>query len=122
MFTCKKQAPFINVPGEDSNMQYLVPLETQKKKGQVGINNLPGLIMSLVVVGVILVAGFLAMSQLQSSDTIEVDSAAYNATGDVITALQIIPDNLEVIVLMVVLAIIIGVVFLFGMSSGKKRR
>lgn len=77
------------------------------KRGQLG--NLQGIIITLVVIGIVLGVGFLVLTEFQTSMT--EDSAAYNATGDVVTALEKVPTWLGVIVIIAVVGILLAILF-----------
>ena len=77
------------------------------KRGQLG--NLQGIIITLVVIGIVLGVGFLVLTEFQSS--MEADSEAYNATGDVVEALTKVPTWLGVIVIIAIVGILLAILF-----------
>jgi len=88
------------------------------KKGQVG--NIPGIIMTLVLVGAFLGAGFLILEEFldQTEDVAGSKTAtSYQGVNDTIEALTTVPDLLGLIVLVIVVGIIIAV--LLGVFPGK---
>ena len=86
------------------------------KKGQV--DALQPLIVSLVVVGIVLVVGFLIFHEVLArvvvidsvTNTSESQSYGYNATRTVTNAMQDIPGWLPIIVVVVIGALLIGLV------------
>jgi len=83
------------------------------KKGQLG--NLQGIVLTLVVVGILIGAGFLILeefrTQVESTATDGNASPSYQGVNDTITAMQNIPNLLGLIVLIAVVGIILAVVF-----------
>lgn len=77
------------------------------KRGQLG--NLQGIIITLVVIGIVLGVGFLVLTEFQ--DSMEADSEAYNATGDVVEALTKVPTWLGVIVIISIVGILLAILF-----------
>lgn len=83
------------------------------KQGQLG--NLKGIIMALVVVGVLMGAGFFILGEFQ--DTTEglstggSNSSAVQGINDTVNALQTVPDLLPLIVLIAMVVIILALVF-----------
>jgi len=77
------------------------------KRGQLG--NLQGIIITLVVIGIVLGVGFLVLTEFQ--DSMEADSEAYNATGDVVEALTKVPTWLGVIVIIAIVGILLAILF-----------
>lgn len=77
------------------------------KRGQLG--NLQGIIITLVVIGIVLGVGFLVLTEFQTS--MEADSEAYNATGDVVEALTKVPTWLGVIVIIAIVGILLAILF-----------
>jgi len=89
------------------------------KKAQ--IDALQPLIMSLIVIGVVLVVGFLVFAQVQDQ-VVSIDgvdeanlasnstSYGYNASTDVILAMSDIPGWLPIIVVVTIGALLIGLV------------
>jgi len=89
------------------------------KKGQVG--NIPGIIMTLVLVGAFLGAGFLILEEFldQTEDIADngKNATSYQGVNDTIEALTTVPDLLGLIVLVIVVGIIIAV--LLGVFPGR---
>lgn len=79
----------------------------QNKKGQM--NSLQGVVISLVVIGIVLGVGFMVLTEFQTS--MDENSSGYNATGDVVTALEKIPTWLGVIVVIAVVGILLAILF-----------
>jgi len=77
------------------------------KKGQLG--TLQSIVITLVVVGIVLGIGFLVLEEFK--DAMTANSSAANATGDVITALEKVPEWLGTIVLLVIVGILLAIVF-----------
>lgn len=77
------------------------------KRGQLG--NLQGIIITLVVIGIVLGVGFLVLTEFQTS--MDADSEAYNATGDVVEALTKVPTWLGVIVIIAIVGILLAILF-----------
>jgi len=90
----------------------------KNKKGQVG--NIPGIIMTIVLIGAFLGAGFLILQEFltQTGDIAGTDSTAYLGVNDTIDALTTVPDLLGLIVLVIVVGIIIAV--LMGVFPGSR--
>ena len=89
------------------------------KKGQ--IDALQPLILTLIVVGVILVVGFLIFSQLRTQatamETLGLVSYSVNASNAATNAMQDIPGWLPIIVVVVIGALLISLVsFLRGQA------
>lgn len=91
-----------------------------KKKGQVG--NIPGVIMTLVLIGAFLGAGFLILQEfLEQTEDISEDgnnSSAYEGVNETINALLTVPELLGLIVLVVIVGIVIAV--LMGVFPGAR--
>jgi uncharacterized protein (UPF0333 family) len=92
-------------------------MKRPNNKGQLG--NLETMIISLVVVALVLVVGFLIMAEVQDQivDTESIDetntstyTTGYNASQDVQGAIETIPGWLPIIVIIVVGALLIGLV------------
>jgi len=77
------------------------------KKGQLG--TLQGIVLSLVIIGILLAAAFLILSEFKSEVTS--DTAATHAIGNTTAALSKIPSMLGLIVLIAVIGIILAIVF-----------
>jgi hypothetical protein len=89
------------------------------KKAQLG--NIESMITALVVVGLVLVVGFLIIAEVQdqivsidSVDEANLDgnstSYGYNASQDIQSALETIPGWLPIIVIVVIGSLLIGLV------------
>lgn len=84
----------------------------KKKAASKGVlNQLAGLVISLVVVGIVLVIGFSIMATMQG--TLTVGTAAYNATTQTISGMAQIPTWIPIIVVAVIGAVILGIVYLY---------
>ncbi len=81
------------------------------KKGQLG--NLQGVVLALVVVGILIGAGFFILEEFRTQ-AITIDnenSSAVKGINDTIAALQTVPDLLGLIVLIAIVGIILAIVF-----------
>ena len=101
-------------------MRQLLDKRRMNKKGQVG--NIPGVVMTIVLIGAFLGAGFLILQEfLEQTEDIADDgdnSSAYGGVNDTIEALTTVPDLLGLIVLVIVVGIIIAV--LMGVFPGAR--
>lgn len=80
------------------------------KKGQLG--NLQGIILTLVVVGILLGAGFFILDEfLDQAQALDVNGSAVTGINDTITAMLTIPELLGLVVLIAMIGIILAVVF-----------
>lgn len=80
------------------------------KKG-LGLNDLPGVALSFVLIGVFFAIGLVILASLQANTTVSSNSAANTAVTKTITALSEIPSNwLLLIAVIVAAAIVIGIV------------
>jgi len=83
------------------------------KKGQLG--NLQGIILTLVIVGILIGAGFLILEKFR--DEVEgiasdnTSAASYQGINDTIDAMTTVPDLLGLIILIALVGIILAVVF-----------
>lgn len=88
-------------------------LDKQDSKAQLG--NLQGIILTLVVVGILLGAGFFIMEEFRDQAQEIADdgenSSSYQGINDTIDAMGNIPELLGLIVLIAVIGIILAVVF-----------
>lgn len=88
-------------------------LDKQDSKAQLG--NLQGIILTLVVVGILLGAGFFIMEEFRDQAKEIADdgenASSYQGINDTINAMGTIPDLLGLIVLIAVIGIILAVVF-----------
>jgi len=86
-------------------------LNKMNKKGQVG--NIPGVVMTIVLIGAFLGVGFLILEEFldQTEDIAEagIKATSYQGINDTIEALTTVPDLLGLIVLVLVVGIIIAV-------------
>ncbi len=92
----------------------------RSKRGQVG--NIPGIVMTIVLIGAFLGAGFLILQEfLDQTEEIADDgdnSSAYKGVNDTIDALLTVPEMLGLIVLVLVVGIVIAV--LMGVFPGAR--
>ena len=92
----------------------------KNKRGQVG--NIPGIIMTIVLIGAFLGAGFLILQEFldQTEDIASngANSSAYKGVNETINALLTVPELLGLIVLVLVIGIIIAV--LMGVFPGAR--
>lgn len=80
------------------------------KKG-LGLNDLPGVALSFVLIGVFFAIGLVILASLQANTTVSSNYAANTAVTKTITALSEIPSNwLLLIAVIVAAAIVIGIV------------
>lgn len=79
------------------------------KKGQLG--NLQGIIMSLVVVGILIGAGFFVLGEFMDQAVDLNVSEATDGINDTIGALQTVPDLLPLVALIAMVVIILALVF-----------
>jgi hypothetical protein len=79
------------------------------KRGQLG--NLQGIILTLVVVGILIGAGFFILGEFMDQ-TVALDQPdATKGINDTITALETVPDLLPLVVLIAMVVIILALVF-----------
>lgn len=85
----------------------------KNKKGQLG--GLQGIILTLVVVGILLGAGFFILEEfLSQAEDIADDgsnASSYQGINDTIDAMTTIPELLGLIILIAIIGIILAVVF-----------
>lgn len=81
-------------------------------------NQLVGLVIGLVIVGVIIGLGFLILAQTQTAvgNASSTVSNAYNQTGNVITAMNTIPTWLPILVLVAIAGLVI--MYIMGWAGG----
>ena len=79
------------------------------KKGQLG--NLQAIILTLVVVGIILGAGFFILGEFADQVNTLGQTEAFDGVNATISALQTVPDLLPLIVLIAMIVIILALVF-----------
>ncbi len=77
---------------------------TSKKNAE---GNIQGFILSIVGVAVVLAVGLIVLAQLQTNST-TVNSAAYNATGSIITQMGTIPNWIGIIITVSLAFIVLG--------------
>jgi len=84
-----------------------------KKRAQLG--NLQGIVLSLVVIGILIGAGFFILEEFRDqTEDIATDgnnASSYQGINDTIDAMTTIPDLLGLIILIAVVGIILAVVF-----------
>jgi hypothetical protein len=78
-----------------------------KQEAEFQIQDLLGIGMTLVVLGIGLAYGLNVMGDVQ--DDMTADSAEYNATGFAIDGVATIPEKLPLIATVIVAAVIIGI-------------
>lgn len=83
----------------------------KSKKGV--IDQLQPVVIALVSVAIVLVIGFLIMSEVASNSTVAADSNATAAVKEVQNAMDDIPTWLPIIVITIIGALLIGLVSLF---------
>jgi hypothetical protein len=85
-------------------------------KGVVRLNELPGVVLILVTIGIFLSVGALILAEIQDQDTVNPNdtnsSASYNATEDSLSGLTTLSSFLTIIAVVIAAAVILGVVFL----------
>ena len=82
-----------------------------KKKGAIA--ELMPLVMALVTIGIMLVVGFLILSELAANTKVAADTNATVAVTEVQNAMQDIPGWLPIIVITVIGALLIALVSYF---------
>lgn len=85
-----------------------------KKKG-FSVGDILPLALVIVVAGIGIAFGLSVLSDVQGDMT--TDSAAYNATGDTLTAVAKFSDKLGIIVTVIVAAILIGLLVRYLMRA-----
>ena len=86
-------------------------MKKMNKKGVV--DQLQPVVVALVTVGIVLVVGFLIMSEVASNATVAADTNATAAVKEVQGAMDDIPAWLPIIVIVIIGALLIGLVSLF---------
>tara|TARA_R100001530_G_scaffold106853_1_gene74643 strand:+ start:609 stop:887 length:279 start_codon:yes stop_codon:yes gene_type:complete len=81
----------------------------KSKKGQLG--NLQGIIMTLVVVGIVMGAGFFILGEFRDQVETLGQTEATAGVNDTIVALGTVPDLLPLVVLIAMVVIILALVF-----------
>ena len=86
---------------------------SKNKKGQLG--GLQGIVLTLVVTGILIGAGFFILEEFRDqAETIADDgsnASSYQGINDTIEAMTTIPDLLPLIVLIAIVGIILAIVF-----------
>jgi len=81
------------------------------KKGAFSMGDLPGVALTMLLVGVFFAVALVILASLQANTTISSNSAANTAVARTITAVSEIPNNwLLLIAVIVAAAIVIGIV------------
>lgn len=78
---------------------------TSKKNAE---GNIQGFILSIVGVAVVLAVGLIVLTQLQTNSSVTTGSAAYNATGSIITQLGTVPNWIGIIITVSLAFIVLG--------------
>jgi len=86
------------------------------KKGQLG--NLQGIIMTLVVVGIVLGAGFFILGEFMDEAEALGQQSAVDGVNATIDALDTIPSLLPLVVLIAMVVIILALVFTIPGARG----
>lgn len=84
---------------------------TDSKKGV--LDNLSGLVIGLVVIGITLTIAFLIMSEVAGNATVTADANASAAIDDTQNAMSDIPGWLSIIVVAVIGAVLLTLVTLY---------
>ena len=87
-------------------------MELMKSKKGV-IDQLVPLVTALVVLGIVLVIGFLIFDEIGKNDKVAGDANASKALNETIDAMDDIPGWLPIIVITVIGALLIGLVSMF---------
>lgn len=86
------------------------------KKGAVRINDVPGIIIILVSIGIFLAVGAIIVTEIRDNDIVDPNDTnatyAYNVTEDALSGLDTVSSFQTVIAVVVAAAVILGVVFL----------
>jgi len=83
----------------------------KSKKGQMGLDNLQGIVWLLVVIGIMIAIGLVVLVELKDTDS--VSGTSETALNETIDAIAEIPGWLTIIVIVVIAAIILGLVQFF---------
>jgi|TARA_R100001530_G_scaffold133894_1_gene107926 magnesium-transporting ATPase (P-type) len=86
------------------------------RKGQLG--NLQGIIMTLVVVGIVLGAGFFILGEFMDEAEDLGQDAAVDGVNSTIEALDTVPNLLPLVVLIAMVVIILALVFTIPGARG----
>ncbi len=91
-------------------------LSINDKKGIVRLNELPGVVLLFVIVGIFLAIGALIIAEIADQGSINPNSGngtiAFNATQDTLEGIGTVSSFVPIIGVVVAAAVIIGVVFL----------
>ena len=103
-------------------MQAKTKMLQMSKKGQMGVGNLTGFTIALLVVGIVVVVAFLIIGSFQTTLTKngEATTAVNTSISNVSSAFSTIASYLPLIALVVVAGIIISVVVLSFAFGGRK--
>jgi len=82
----------------------------KSKKGAIGLQDAPALIITLVVIGIVASLGLTVLGDLEDTQT--ANSAEANATGDAIEGISSFTDLMPVIGIVVAIVIVLGVIFM----------
>lgn len=93
----------------------LLALPKQNKKG---FQALSSIIMTIVLVALVLGVGFMVLSEYQ--EQLDEGSTAYNATGEIVTALATMPGWITILIIVAIAGIVIA--YLMGWFGGGRRR
>jgi uncharacterized membrane protein len=89
------------------------------KRGQAGgLAFLQSAILTLVVIGILLGVSFQVLNGFQAST--DNTTAAYEAIGDVVTGMTIIPEQMGTIVWIILAVVFLGLLAYFGLFGGKR--
>lgn len=97
-------------------------MKKMNKKGAFALNDLPGVALVFLLIGVFFAIALVILASLQANTTISTNSAANAAVAKTITAVSEIPNNwLLLIAVIVAAAIVIGIVIsnLGGSTMGR---
>lgn len=85
-----------------------------RKLGKKGVvDQLVPLVTSLVVIGVVLVVGFLIFAEVGDNSKVKANSNASYAVNETMNAMNEIPGWLSIIIITVIGALLIGLVSMF---------
>lgn len=82
------------------------------KKGQI-LGQMSGLVTALVTIAIVLAVGFLILAEISTNDSVVADGNATSAVDDTTSAMATIPDFLDIIVITVIGALLLGLVRFF---------
>lgn len=91
------------------------------KKGQINMQAIQGLVITLVILGIVIGLGLLVLTEVKDAvnDT-DPDGDSVDAIDEAIDAINEIPGWLTIIVIIVIVVIILGLV-VFGLAKGLGR-